>query len=161
MTGVQTCALPISLPFDSLYQNSTLQKLSGGSPAGGTFIGDAVINGAIKPAELDLGNYTVTYQYSDANGCAAFATDVFTVIPRTRSANLFPNPSLDGNVTLVVLPEMVGTKATAYDAIGRKVQEWIIAGRYNTYKFNWASGVYTLVFTRRKILITKRLEILR
>ncbi len=48
-----------------------------GSPAGGTFAGNFVNANSFDPASSGVGNFTVTYNYVDANGC--FASDEATI----------------------------------------------------------------------------------
>jgi hypothetical protein len=151
----------LNLPFDTLYVNSPQQTLSGGTPAGGVYSGTGISSGIFLPGALAIGTYTVTYRFTDANGCSSSATDVFTIIPKVDDVHLFPNPAPDGNVSLIAAPDMVGTKGTVYDAIGRKVYEWNIVGRYTTYHFKWTSGLYTFVFQKGNVQIVKQIVIVR
>jgi len=50
--------------------------LTGGSPAGGTYSGTGVTGGQFDPS---VGTQTLTYEYTDANGCSAEATVTVTV----------------------------------------------------------------------------------
>ncbi|MTB53318.1 hypothetical protein [Lewinella sp. W8] len=60
--------------------------LGGGMPVGGTYSGPGVTddgNGmtyTFDPTGLELGETTVTYTFTDGNGCAGSATDVITVV---------------------------------------------------------------------------------
>ena len=147
----------LTLPFDTLYLNSPLQTLSGGTPTNGVFTGTGISGGTFLPGAFALGDYTITYRFTDANGCSSSATDIFTIIPRSDNVNLFPNPSNDGNVTLVTSPNMIGAKATVYDLTGRKVYEWNIGARYTTYRFKWASGIYIFIFRKGDVQVVKQL----
>ncbi len=51
-----------------------------GSPAGGTWSGD-VNNGAIFPSLLGVGSYSVTYSFTNAEGCSDMTTTNFTIFP--------------------------------------------------------------------------------
>ncbi|MEM7659641.1 MAG: T9SS type A sorting domain-containing protein [Bacteroidota bacterium] len=53
--------------------------LSGGSPAGGTYSGMGVSGGQFMPASVGPGTYTITYDFSDGNGCSNSATSTITV----------------------------------------------------------------------------------
>ena len=55
--------------------------LSGGSPAGGVYSGTGVAGGNFDPATAGVGTHTITYTYTDANGCNNFATNTITVNP--------------------------------------------------------------------------------
>jgi hypothetical protein len=153
----------LNLPFDTLYQNSPMQTLSGGTPTGtgGVYSGTGISGGSFLPGALPLGNYTVTYRFTDANGCSASSTDIFTIIPKADNVNIFPNPSPNGNLTIIASPNMIGSKTTVYDGLGRKVFEWNITGRYTTHRFKWAAGLYTFVFIKGDEQIIKRIAIMR
>ena len=53
--------------------------LTGGSPAGGTYSGTGVNNGFFNPGAAGVGTHTLTYSYSDANGCPGSSTQTITV----------------------------------------------------------------------------------
>lgn len=55
--------------------------LSGGNPGGGAYSGPGVSGGNIDPFAAGIGMHTVTYAYTDQNGCSNSATDTFTVMP--------------------------------------------------------------------------------
>ncbi|MCX6270863.1 MAG: hypothetical protein NTU44_06525, partial [Bacteroidetes bacterium] len=50
-----------------------------GTPAGGVYSGDGVDNGTFDPAVAGVGIFTITYNYTDGNGCSASATQDITV----------------------------------------------------------------------------------
>src|SRR5690606_13229374 len=52
-----------------------------GTPAGGTFSGAGVTGNSFDPNAAGAGTHTITYNYTDANGCAASATTDITVNP--------------------------------------------------------------------------------
>ncbi len=54
-------------------------SLSGGSPIGGTYSGTGVSGGAFDPAVAGPGTFTVTYMYTDGNGCSSSASPTQTV----------------------------------------------------------------------------------
>jgi len=55
--------------------------LNTGLPVGGTYSGPGVSNGQFDPAMAGVGTYALTYNYTDANSCADFATQTITVNP--------------------------------------------------------------------------------
>lgn len=71
--------------------------LVGGSPSGGTFSGPGVTAGIFDPAAAGSGTHTITYTYSDINGCTALA-----------STNLVVNP-----LPIVTLADLAGTCVSA------------------------------------------------
>lgn len=50
-----------------------------GIPAGGTFSGTGISGNTFSPATAGVGTYTITYSYSDGNGCSNSTTQQVTV----------------------------------------------------------------------------------
>lgn len=133
-----------------------------GTPAGGTYSGTGITAGSFDPA-TGIGTYTVTYEYTDGNGCSNTATNDLTVdgcagIEDQAKLDLlvFPNPtkeaftiSLDGDFTYTIT-DMQG-KVIAKDKGHNSVQ-------VNTSTFS--DGVYFLevatAATTEVIKITKQ-----
>jgi Putative Ig domain/Secretion system C-terminal sorting domain len=96
-------ALPtvtLTLPVATLCVYNNALTLSGGAPASGSYSGTGVSAGSFNPATAGLGTHTVTYDYTDANGCGNSATDNIVVdacagINEVSQENLvaYPNPS--------------------------------------------------------------------
>lgn len=69
-----------------------------GTPAGGTYSGPSVSGNAFDPS-IGVGSYTVVYDYTDGNGCSAFADLIIdvdgcaSVDENVLSYSIFPNPS--------------------------------------------------------------------
>jgi hypothetical protein len=55
--------------------------LTGGSPEGGVYSGSGVNNNIFNPALVGVGSYTITYTYTDGNGCENFSNAVLEVNP--------------------------------------------------------------------------------
>jgi len=55
--------------------------LSGGLPTGGVYSGTGVSAGSFEPASAGVGDHTITYTYTDVNGCINFATTLVKVNP--------------------------------------------------------------------------------
>ncbi|TLF44505.1 T9SS type A sorting domain-containing protein, partial [Maribacter aurantiacus] len=90
-------------------------NLSGGSPDGGTYSGPGVTDNGdgtytFDPVAAGLGEHTLTYIYTNGNGCYNSATDVVNVleaVPFTVLINEFqPNPS--GNDPSTQMIELKG-----------------------------------------------------
>ncbi|MBN3034247.1 MAG: T9SS type A sorting domain-containing protein [Bacteroidales bacterium] len=88
-------------PFDTVCINTPAFPLTGGSPDGGTYSGPAVSNGYFDPAAAGLGLHTITYTYTDPNGCENFAeanifvdacTGLYEVVDGLH-VEVFPNPN--------------------------------------------------------------------
>ncbi|NJO25290.1 MAG: T9SS type A sorting domain-containing protein [Bacteroidia bacterium] len=150
-----------NLPVDTVYKNTPILIFFGGSPAGGTYSGTGVSGGQFFPGANNLGDYQITYNYTDANGCPGSAADVLTVLPKADLVNIYPNPANEGRVTIVVAPVMIGGTATAYNASGQKVAEWVVSGRLTTHQFDWAAGQYTIIFRKPFANETKSIIIAR
>jgi len=168
ITVVAPPTVSLTLPFDTLYANSPTQLLGGGTPSGttGVYSGAGISGTSINPGAFPQGNHTVTYTFTDQNGCVSSATDVFTVIPKADKINVLPNPSPDGNFVVVVSTDLIGGSMTAYNQLGQKVGTWNIGGMYNQIKFppyknTPASGRYLLRIEKDGEVITKQLVIAR
>ncbi|MFT6921014.1 MAG: hypothetical protein ACJA1C_000008 [Crocinitomicaceae bacterium] len=53
--------------------------LAGGSPLGGTYAGPGVAGGVFDPAVAGLGTHTISYSFTDGNGCSGLAVETITV----------------------------------------------------------------------------------
>lgn len=79
---------PVSLTaFDSVCSDSPAFMLTGGEPVGGVYTGVGVIGGEFNPATAGVGTHTITYAYTNANGCESFATEDI-VVNETPSVSL-------------------------------------------------------------------------
>lgn len=66
--------------------NGSPYPLSGGNPAGGTYSGPGVTANMFNPVVTGLGTFTITYSYTNVNGCTNSAT---------QSMEVFPQPAVD------------------------------------------------------------------
>jgi len=76
------CAPTVTLTLteDEACENSTILSLDGGVPTGGVYSGTGVSGGNFNALTAGLGTHTITYTYTDANGCTNTATDDVMVI---------------------------------------------------------------------------------
>lgn len=66
-------------PVGNVCDNASPVTLTA-SPAGGTFSGSTGVSGStFDPAGLTAGSITLTYNYTDGNGCSGSATSTFTL----------------------------------------------------------------------------------
>jgi glucose/arabinose dehydrogenase len=100
-------AVSFASATDTVCSSGASFALSGGSPAGGTYSGSGVSGGNFDPS-VGVGNYTVTYTYTDGAGCTNTATDNIVVSGclglEDFSFNdivLYPNPA-DEMVNLTI-----------------------------------------------------------
>jgi len=80
VTTILVNALPLvnaGLDFEACL-NSSAVTLSG-SPSGGTFTGTGVTTNSFNPSVSGSGSFTITYSYTDVNGCSASDTRTATV----------------------------------------------------------------------------------
>jgi hypothetical protein len=78
------------------------RTLSGGSPSGGVYSGPGVSSGEFDAGDAGTGFHTLTYTYTNAQGCSAFATRTIIVygLP-TVTLGSFPDRCINaGEVTL-------------------------------------------------------------
>jgi hypothetical protein len=97
--------------YDSLLVNASPILLTGGLPAGGTYSGTGVSSsGSFDPSLAGAGVHTITYSFTDINGCSNSATQTIFVSPSTLGINyndvasgmaLYPNPTT-GNFSLEI-----------------------------------------------------------
>lgn len=77
------------------------------SPAGGVFSGNGMNGNTFEPVTAGVGIHTVTYDYTDANGCAASTSQNVTVnaLPTLAFTGLDPQYCVDASdVTLIATP---------------------------------------------------------
>ncbi|REJ80891.1 MAG: T9SS C-terminal target domain-containing protein [Bacteroidetes bacterium] len=74
-------ALPVVTlgSFAARCLNAGNLTLSGGSPSGGTYSGSGVSGGVFNPQTAGAGTHTITYSYTNAQGCSNSATSSITV----------------------------------------------------------------------------------
>lgn len=61
--------------FSNVCEYTPEFALTGGLPAGGSYSGTAVNNDNFNPATAGIGTFAISYNYTDANGCSATATE--------------------------------------------------------------------------------------
>jgi|GEM_PF-1067429 len=62
-----------------ICENQSPFSLSNGSPSGGTYSGPGIVNDSLFPNTLAPGTYTITYDYTNGQGCSGQAVSIFTV----------------------------------------------------------------------------------
>lgn len=115
--------------FDTLaYCLGHQPIIIGGTPVGGTLSGPGVSNGRFVPAEAGVGIHTITYSFTDINGCTGVDSKEVTVDPCIGIAHvadadikIYPNPA--EQYLFVEATGMQNEKTTLkiFDAAGRTV----------------------------------------
>ena len=141
--------------------------LSGGTPAGGTYSGQGVTGTTFNATTLSAGNYTVTYSYTNAQGCGAsdsatIAVQVCIGIATINAAevSVYPNPFNDAIIIDTKGNYGNGT-ATLLDVTGREVNRVEFAAGAMSVQLNTTSlakGAYLLnIIVEGKLVTVKKL----
>ncbi len=168
-------------PLPTVTDTSTLSNvciqwaifnLNGGIPAGGTYSGIGVVLNQFNPNLAGLGTRTITYIYTDGNGCTNSATHNLIVNPCTDVptitdadfVTLFPNPN-DGNFTVKYSVSTAVTAIRVVDITGRIVLIHTLSGIEGSQEINasdLAKGVYYYeVMTTDAILAKGKMVIVK
>ncbi|MEW5844697.1 MAG: T9SS type A sorting domain-containing protein [Bacteroidota bacterium] len=86
-------------PIDAVCFDEPEFTLSGGNPSGGTYSGPGTNITTFTPANAGAGTHTLTYIYTDANGCSN-STNVDITVHPLPAVDLGPNRSTTEPLTL-------------------------------------------------------------
>lgn len=134
-----------------LCVNSAAVTLSG-SPAGGNFSGTGVSGSSFDPAVSGAGTFTITYDYTDGNGCSATDSQTVSVSLCTgiaeinnSSVSVYPNPAKD-QIQVSMSASLVNhATIEMYDAIGKLVVSEKVNNTITTISLShFANGMYTI-----------------
>lgn len=95
--------------FTPVCVNSPSFGLTGGSPAGGTYSGTGVSGNNFNPASAGPGNFTISYSYTDANGCSTISQKNITVYDKPSATITTPNGTVICSGTAITLQASAGT----------------------------------------------------
>jgi PKD repeat protein len=139
--------------------------LTQGGPTGGVYSGNGISGNQFDPNSAGLGTNTLTYNFTDGNGCSNSATSIILVDgclslnENTQSSiQIFPNPST--GILTINSEDMPISNLTVFDYAGRKVAEQLgVSTTSLTLDLTkMADGMYTIeVITSGA---TKRLPII-
>jgi hypothetical protein len=165
--GITVNPLPnvtFSFAIDSVCLNYSPITLSGGSPVGGTYSGTGVSAGDFDPA-TGMGNYTLTYTYTDVNGCFNSDTENLLVSPCLGiddlifgSVAIFPNPTT-GLVNVHIEKNTDDMVLNVYDMLGKNVHSMKLQNIQSMISLNVIPGMYILEmsdgnhFIRKQIIV--------
>jgi hypothetical protein len=166
-TAVYVNALPVvtlGTITSPLCTNSPTVALVG-APASGTYSGTGVVGSIFNPSISGSGAFTVSYYYTDVNGCSNSATQPVNVslctgiIEATNlEISIYPNPAKD--LIYVTLPtdEFNNTAIELYDAIGKLILVENVVSKTTLVSLNnLAKGIYTVRVISEKAHTTTRI----
>lgn len=133
------------------------------TPAGGTFSGPGVNNGVFDASLVGVGTYSITYTYTDGNGCANTATksvyvdgtpgcepDGIGTIAGLEIGAVYPNPFQDEVTIEFTATSSEPVTINMYDLLGQVIFTAEVDVNYglNTYTINTdrslAEGFYVI-----------------
>jgi hypothetical protein len=132
--------------------------LNTGSPSGGTYSGSGVSGGVFNPSVAGVGTHTLTYTYTDINGCSNSATTTITVNPCTGIEQyenginqvVFQNP-FENTLTLYFETDFNDNTITVYNSIGEIVMSVIVTEKNITLNTaTLKSGIYFIQISSPK-----------
>lgn len=151
ISGFPNVSLPI---LEQVCDTLDTFPLSGGSPVGGNYSGTSIFNNNFNPS-IGLGNYPVTYSFTDANGCSAAASGSIQVIECINTATLqeentkekliiYPNPS-SSVITLILPIELLHEKLCIYSVSGQKIHQQNISDQSEKINVScFSKGIYMI-----------------
>jgi hypothetical protein len=145
-------------------------NLAGGLPAGGDYSGTGVSANMFNPATAGVGAHTVTYEYTDNNGCSAEATATLNVQEclsvEKANANAFttkvvPNPN-NGLFTLQLEGNNSEVTIQLIDLYGKTIRSTVAASGLNQVRFDVSelpTGIYNLTTTNAEFRAVQKVVI--
>jgi hypothetical protein len=132
-------------PFSMVCDYNPAFTLTGGSPAGGTYSGTGVSGGVFDPAVAGIGTHTITYEFTDGNGCSNSTSEDIEVDGClsveefiNENINVYPNPAS----TLLNIEVEGSFTITVTDSRGRLVANASGMDLLNISVAEFESGVY-------------------
>jgi hypothetical protein len=158
---------------DTMCINGGNKTLTG-NPGGGTFTGSGMTLNIFSPSSLSSGNYTITYSYTDTNGCSNAQSHTIFVSPCSgieelyggvnNDMYLYPNPAVN-EITV----SFISTKNESYsillnDIIGRKIKietanTVIGINNINLSLDGISKGVYMVTLKKGNGILNRRIVI--
>jgi hypothetical protein len=150
-------AVDLALPFSITCVTTSVNALSGGSPAGGFYSGTGVTGTNFNATTAGVGSHLITYSYTDGTtGCFASDTQSVVVDPcigikelsTVASIVVAPNPTT-GYFTISMPSGEHVLKAELYTIEGQLISSETYKGReaYEVNITNLANAVYYLRLT--------------
>ncbi|MDH4471740.1 MAG: PKD domain-containing protein [Fluviicola sp.] len=123
-----------------------------GQPAGGTYSGIGVSGSDFIPSTAGIGSHSITYQFTDANGCMNTATSDIMVdeclgLAQIESSDyiIYPNPVTD-KLIIECKCDFLDAEIQVFDASGRLILKQALVADPTELDLNeWAIGTYRVV----------------
>lgn len=136
----------LTSPVDTLCEYHGSQTLVG-TPAGGTYSGPGMAGSTFDPNQAGVGTHTISYTFTDGNGCAGSSSVSIMVDAclsvenqALQSLSVYPNPT-QGEFIIDGLS--AGTQVIILDAIGKQVAALTAKTQLHTMQLNdLETGVY-------------------
>jgi hypothetical protein len=142
-----------------------------GTPVGGTWSGPGVTGSSFSPMTAGTGAQTVTYSFTDVNGCTNTATVVITVngcvgvagLTLANNLVIFPNPN-SGSFTVAIGANAGDVKMDIVDLQGRvifsSVENDVHAGFSKQISMDdVANGIYMLRITTNSETVIQKISV--
>ncbi|XOV66225.1 MAG: T9SS type A sorting domain-containing protein [Fluviicola sp.] len=146
--------------FNDVCDTDAFFTLTGGNPSNGTYSGPGVTGGVFDPAAAGVGTHTITYSFTDGNGCDGTANETITVNDCANlneesliSFEISPNPT---NNTFQIVSQSVIDHVSLLDMSGRVIKEF----DGSTAEFSvqeLPSGVYMVRVSSQGMILDQRL----
>jgi PKD repeat protein len=136
--------------IDTMCLSSTTPLTLLGTPSGGVFSGTGIVGNTFNASTAGLGSHTITFTYTDGNGCVGTTTLIAVVIECVNSideiglagVSLFPNPN-EG--VFIISGLTVGTEYSVFDDRGRLVAQGVTESETQEVRLPSAeTGIYYL-----------------
>ncbi len=137
---------------DSLCSDASAVPIPNHSPTGGTFSGDGVSGNNFDPIVAGNGNHTITYTYTDNNGCESSAQTSIMVVDCATSVeevsadgvSIFPNPSED--IVNIVFSGIQASSIKVYNQLGQIMysEDNLNGQQVQLSVEKWSAGNYTV-----------------
>jgi PKD repeat protein len=160
--------------IDDQCINHPAFELTQGTPEGGVYSGPGVDNGWFDPAVAGVGTHTLTYDYTDENGCENVATtevyvDACTGIETPgakQNIRVFPNPVTGNSSIEVFVSDGQNAKVEIFNSLGMLVKAFDLSNASGLQNIQvlgneFENGVYFISFYDGSDVITTKMTIVR
>lgn len=152
----------ITVPNDTVCENAGFQAIDG-TPAGGVFSGSGLMGASFYPGIAGIGTHTLTYTYTDGNGCAGSSTATIFVDgclgiedQKSNGLAIYPNPT-SGILTIDMGTNQPDHKIIVRSIDGKIVSEFDFDTPENQIEIIGAPGTYIIEIQTSKDVFIKRI----